>query len=406
MPDAARPADAAFAAARDHFSAGLAHLQAGRPAAAEQDLRASLALLPGRASTLTNLAVALLQLGRPADALRCLDEVLAQAPQDVEALGHRGLALNRLQRCAEAAAVFEQLLQLAPQRPEAWFHLAQTRQLLDQPAAALDAYDRCLALRPLHAASWSQRGTALRELGRSDDAAASFERALALGDDDDGLTAYYLAAVRGGTPPPRAPDGYVKRLFDDYAADFDQHLVDSLGYCAPERLQRLVIGTGRGAFDSVLDLGCGTGLCGPLFRPLAGQLVGVDLSAAMLDVARQRAVYDDLQQADIVDHLARSAQQHDLVLSADVFIYLGDLAPVFAGVQRVLRPGGLFVFSVEPAPAAQAFALQASLRYAHGDAALRALAAAHGLRVLQVEDGALRADEVHDVRGRYYLLGA
>ena len=137
MPESARPADAAFAAARDHFSAGLAHLQAGRAAAAEQDLRASLALLPGRASTLTNLAVALLQLGRPADALRCLDEVLAQAPQDVEALGHRGLALNRLQRCAEAAAVFEQLLQLAPQRPEAWFHLAQTRQLLDQPAAAL-----------------------------------------------------------------------------------------------------------------------------------------------------------------------------------------------------------------------------------------------------------------------------
>lgn len=405
MSDAARPADAAFAAARDHFSAGLAHLQAGRPAAAELDLRASLALLPGRTSTLTNLAVALLQLDRPAEALPCLDQVLAQAPHDADALGHRGLALNRLHRSADAAAAFERLVQLAPQRPEAWFHLAQTRQMLDQPEAALDAYDRCLALRPLHAASWSQRGTALRDLGRRDDAAASFERALALGDDDDGLTAYYLAAVRGGAAPARAPQGYVKRLFDDYAADFDQHLLDDLGYCAPEVLQRLVIGEGRGRFDSVLDLGCGTGLCGPLFHPLAGRLAGVDLSAAMLAVARGRGVYDELLQADIVDHLAGTARQHDLVLAADVFIYLGDLAPVFAGVQRVLRPGGLFAFSVEPAPAGLPFALQDSLRYAHGDAALRALAASAGLQLRQVQDGALRVDEVHDVRGRYYLLG-
>ena len=395
--------DDAFAAAREHFTTGLDHLQAGRLPQAEQALRASLALVPGRPSTLTNLAVALLHQGRPDEAVPLLDEVLAQQPDDVEALGHRGMALNQLRRPAEAGPCFERVVQLAPTRAEAWFHLAQTWQLVNQPDRAVQAYDQCLALRPQHAASWSQRGTALRDLGRHSEAAASFERALALGDDD-GLNAYFLAAVGGGAAPACAPRGYVQRLFDDYADDFDQHLVGQLGYCAPEVLQRLLVGLGRPAFGHGLDLGCGTGLCGPQLRPLVRQLTGVDLSAAMLDAARRRGSYDALVQADLAEHLASADDRHDLVVSADVFIYVGDLAPVFSGVRRVLQPGGVFAFSVEPAAADQPWVLQASLRYAHGAAALRTLAAAHGLQVRHVERGALRVDEVHTVQGEYWVM--
>jgi predicted TPR repeat methyltransferase len=395
-----------FDLARAQFSSGVDHLQAGRWQAAELAFRASLELLPGRPSALINLGATLLALDRPAEALPLLDQALAQLPHDTEALGHRGLALNRLHRPADACDDFEQLVQLAPQRPEAWFHLAQTRQMLDRLEAAVDAYDRCLALRPQHGASWSQRGTALKDLGRRDAAAASFERALALGDDPE-LNRYFLAAVRStAAAPSGAPRAYVERLFDDYAADFDQHLVDRLGYQAPERLLRLVQGQGRGRFDEVLDLGCGTGLCAPLLRPLARRLTGVDLSAGMLEVARRRALYDELVQADLAQHLARTERRHDLLVAADVLIYLGDLAPVFAGARRVLRAGGLFAFSVEPADGDAAFVLQPSLRYAHGEAGLRALAASHGLQVLQAERGALRADQVHEVQGQYWLLAA
>ncbi len=397
--------DDRFAAAREQFTTGLAHLQAGRLEPAERAFRASLVLLPGRPSTLTNLAATLLKLGRPADALPLLDEVLAQEPQDDEALGHRGVALNQLNRPADACVSLERLVQLAPARAEAWFHLAQSRQMLEQPAAALDAYERCLALRPTHGASWSQRGTALKDLERSDEAAASFERALALGDDAD-LNRYYLAAVRGGPAPASAPRAYVERLFDDYAADFDHHLVDQLGYCAPAVLLQLVLDQRYDRFDAVLDLGCGTGLCGALLRPLTRRLAGVDLSVAMLDVARGRAVYDELLQADLAEHLAQTEQRHDLLIASDVMIYLGDLAPVFAGVRRVLRPGGVFAFSVEPAAAGQTFVLQPSLRYAHGEAAVLALAASHGLQVLCVDRGPLRADQVVEVQGQYFVLSA
>ncbi|MBK9361949.1 MAG: tetratricopeptide repeat protein [Rubrivivax sp.] len=394
-----------FAAARDRFTEGLAHLQAGRAAEAEAALRESLALLPGRPSTLLNLAVALLRQGRPAEALPLLDQVLVAEPGDADALGHRAVALQALQQPAEAQASLERLVQAAPARPEAWFHLGQVRHQQGDAAGALAAYERCLALRDDHGPAWSQRGQALKDLGRIDQAAASFERALALGDDPE-LNAYYLAGLRGGAAPARPPRWYVQRLFDDYAPAFDQHLVETLGYCAPEVLQRLIVGAGTASFESALDLGCGTGLCGPLLRPLAARLAGVDLSAAMLDAARGRGVYEALHQADLVEHLMTTGGRHDLIVAADVFIYVGDLAPVFDGIARVLRPGGLLAFSVEPAPAEAAFVLQPSLRYAHGEAAIRALAAQHGLAVTAQERGALRADEVHPVQGGYWVLRA
>ena len=399
--------DDRFNAAREQFNAGLAALQAGDAAQAEQALRRSLTLVPGRASTQLNLAVALLRQDRAADALPLLDAVLAQTPDDVDALGHRGAALNQLQQPAQAAPVFQRLVQIAPQRPQGWFHLAQTLQMLGDASRALAAYERCLALQPAHAAACSQRGTALRELGRADEAAAAFEQALALGDDDGGLNAYYLAALRGGDAPPQAPPAYVQGLFDDYAADFDRHLVDALEYHAPAALQRALLGLGRTAFDEVLDLGCGTGLCAPLLRALAGRLQGVDLSAAMLRAAAARGLYDELHQADAVQHLqalAAAGRRVELLVAADVFIYLGDLAPLFAAAARVLAPGGLLAFSVEIAAPEQPYRLQPSLRYAHGEAALRRLAAAHGLQPLHEERGLLRVEQSQPVVGQYWVL--
>jgi predicted TPR repeat methyltransferase len=393
----------ALTAAREHFMAGLDHLQAGRLEPAEQAFRASLALLPGRPSTLLNLAATLLQRERPADALPLLDQVLVQQPQDADALGHRGLALHQLQRPAEALLTFERLVQLAPERPEAWFHQAQSLQRLGRLDAALQSFDHCLSLQPGHGRAWSQRGHVLRALGRRSDAADSYARALAL-DDEVELNRYYLAAMGSGPAPGATPRAYVERLFDDYAGDFERHLVDTLGYDAPRRLQQLLVGLGRTSFEAALDLGCGTGLCGPLLRPMVQRLHGVDLSAAMLQAARARAVYDELHQAELVEHLSACGGRYGLVIAADVLIYLGDLEPVLAAVRRVLTPGGLFAFTVEPGAPDQAYVLQDSLRYAHGEQALRRHARAHGLQVLHAEHGALRADQVSAVQGQYWVL--
>lgn len=389
------------ARARDHFARGMAHLQAGAHDRAEPEFAAALALVPGRPSLLLNLAATRLALGRPVEALPLLDELLAKEPDDLDALGHRGLALVRLNRPADAGPMFERITQLDPSRADAWYHLGQVLQQLGAAERALVAFDRCVSLRPLHGPSHSQRAQVLRELGRDALAVQGFERAIELGDDV-ALNGYFLAALRGGAVPASPPADYVQRLFDGYAPEFDRHLVDTLGYCGPEVLARLLVGAGaRGA---TLDLGCGTGLCAPLLRPLAEPLHGVDLSQAMLDEAARRGLYDRLDQADVAAHLADTPERYDLVVAADVFIYVGALDAVFAGVRRVLRPGGWFAFSVEPAPAG--LQLQPSLRYAHGEDYLRAQAAAQGLAVRRFERGALRRDERHEVTGLYALMQA
>lgn len=361
---------ATFEQAKGFFLQGLADYQAGRYAQAERQLAASLALLPGRPSTLTNLGAARLKLGRAEDALALLAEALAQEPGNVEALGHRATALAELGRLQDALAATGQVLALAP------------------------------GLGP----AWSLRGSLLKELGRWDEAAQAFEQAIAQGADPQ-LNGYYLASLRGGTPPSAPPRLYVENLFDGYAGDFEQHLVEVLNYQAHrvlgdgvQRLQR--------RFARALDLGCGTGLCGARVRPLVDRLEGVDLSANMVEQAGRRGVYDQLTQADAVEYLAAGNRRYDLVLAADVFIYVGALEPVFAAVAACLEAGGVFGFCVEESGAPDGFQLRPSLRYVHSEAYVRALAARHGFTVIDTARHPVREDQRQPIPGLYVWLGA
>jgi predicted TPR repeat methyltransferase len=163
--------------------------------------------------------------------------------------------------------------------------------------------------------------------------------------------------------------------------------------------------------ESALDLGCGTGLCAPLLRTMARRLVGVDLSEKMLDKARaagsyDAGLYDELACADIVDWLEGRQAEWELVLAADVLVYIGELAPLFERVARALRPGGWFAFSVESlaAEGSAGYAITASNRYAHAPAYVRACAAAAGLKVADQRDAVLRHEHGAEVGGLLFLL--
>ena len=333
-----------FAAAKQYFLEGLECLTAGRLPEAEQHFMDALALLPGRASTLINLAATRLLIGRPGDALASADAALAVEPDSHEAALHRATALAALSRHAEALAGFGRLLALDDTQAEVWSRQAQTLCALSRPADALLSFERALAIAPTEPELWSRYGELLRELARLNDAAAAFKQALAHGGDPE-LHGYLLASVGAAAMPSRAPDRYVQALFDGYADDFDQHLVGVLGYQAHALLTRHLALLARGPFESALDLGCGTGLCGPLVKPHVRHLTGVDLSAAMLARAGTLGVYSELVQGDLVAHLKATQRRYDLVLAADVFIYVGELDDVFSAVRDATQPGAVFCFT-------------------------------------------------------------
>lgn len=426
-----------FDQARRHFLEGVQHFDADRMDAAEQCFIQSLEAMPQRVSTRVNLAATRLRLGKPLQALEELDAIVAAEPEHLDAWCHRaaaladlgrnaeslasaehvlaadpglasawyqrGHALDRLRRFEHAMQAFERLVQLQPGRAVAWFRLGQMQQRLGRPAAALQANDHVLALEPSHCEAWSQRGALLKELARPEEAAAAFERAIDLGADV-ALHRFFLASLTGHDGPSGAPHAYVQGLFDDYADSFDAHLVDVLGYQAHRRLVAPLPGLHPEAFDAALDLGCGTGLCGPLLRPLVRRLDGVDLSQGMLERAAALGLYDSLVQAELVDYLGQTDRLHDLVLAADVFIYVGELAAVFDGVMRVLRPRGWFCFSVERAGDEQSVALTTQLRYAHSLPYLQGLAQQHGLQLRLALQQPIREHQTQSIAGLYLYL--
>lgn len=377
-----------FEQARQHFLEGIAHFEGGRLEAARASFETALALAAGRPSVLANLGITLFHMKHWHEAIPLLRQALAAEPDQPEAWLALGLSHQALAQWGEAADALTRGLELKPGQPELWMTCGNCWANAGQTERAIAAYDRVLALDPTSAPAWSARGGVLREQGRLVEAAECFEKALALGADPT-MHQFYLAATRGEAAPSAPPRAYVEALFDQYAADYDRHLVEQLRYCGHERLLQPLLGTGR-LWHSVIDLGCGTGLCGRLLAGRARSLIGVDLSAAMLDKARAAGVYSRLVQADLVAFLQNQAPRADLVLAADVFIYVGALEAVFASVRRVLEPGGCFAFTVERADDEDVYRLQPSLRYAHSESYVRRLAARHGYSVRELIRAPLR----------------
>ncbi|MES2741344.1 MAG: tetratricopeptide repeat protein [Pseudomonadota bacterium] len=354
----------------------------------------ALALRPAYPEAWCHHAIALQDLGRPAAALDSAERAIALRPAYAEAWCARGQALQGLRRFEEAVRSYDRAIALAPDRAEAYCWRGTAQQRLHQYEAALRSHARAVALRPGYALAHQYRANTLRALDRTDEAVAAYRMALEQGGDAAQI-AYALAACGVGAAPHASPVDYVQGLFDQYASHFDQHLLQVLAYRTPALLdaaiRRALPCEGPARLDT-LDLGCGTGLCGHYLRPYSRALSGVDLSPKMLEKAALSGLYDELACAELQQFLSGRADHYDLIVAGDVFVYLGDLAPVFAQVRQALRPGGSFCFSVEAEPE-QEVCLRPSNRYAHSLAYLRRLAREVGFEL--VEAAAHEARQEH-----------
>lgn len=389
-------ADDALERAREHFFAGNAHFEARRFDDARRDYEAALALAPGRPSVLANLGVTLCRLGEWRPAIERLDAALLADPTHTDAWAALGLCREALEDWAGAAHALRQAMALGADQGGLWLSLALCELQLDRPEQGLQALDAALERDPTLDEAWTQRGHVMRHLGRLDEAARCFREALAHGAEAT-LLGFYLAAVTDAHDPPPPPPLYARALFDRYADDFQQHL-EQLKYTVPQALLAPLTANGR-RYPLALDLGCGTGLCGGLLAPHADAVDGVDLAEAMVQRARATGHYRRVARGDLMGFLAQADAPADLIVAADVFIYVGALDEVFAAVARHLAPGGVFAFSVEQADAGRELQLRPSLRYAHSRALIERLAAAHGLTVQAIEAATLREDQLKPVAG-------
>ncbi len=131
-----------------------------------------------------------------------------------------------------------------------------------------------------------------------------------------------------------APHNKGGRKGEYVAAVFDAALLPTLQAHAPR--------------ERILDLGCGTGIFTRQAAAAAGEVIGVDISAGMLRVAR--SVCAGIENVTLLqidgERLPFADQRFDCVIARESLCYVPDteLPDALAEVRRVLRPGGIMLW--------------------------------------------------------------
>ncbi|MEN6376039.1 MAG: tetratricopeptide repeat protein [Smithella sp.] len=364
----------------------------------------ALAVKPDYVEALSNLGVALQAQGRLDEAIVRYKQSLAIKPDYADALSNLGNALQAQGKLDEAIARYKQALAVKPDFPKALYNLGCALQDQGRLDEAIARYEQALAIKPEYAEALYNLGCALQSQGKPDEAARRYRETIKL--DPKNKSAEHLLASLTAETTERAPSQYIEKLFDDYANKFDAHLVHDLKYKTPAELISLLqhaVDFPIGEWD-VLDLGCGTGLAGLEISPSARRLVGVDLSTKMLEIAHSRHVYHRLEHSDLLLMMqGEELSSYDVVIAADVFVYLGVLDDIVSEVKRLLRPGGFFIFTVEALEALSSdatglenkpgYKLNQSGRYAHSANYLEKLSSTNGFSSLSLTSIPVRLEK-------------
>lgn len=380
-------------------------------------------------------AIAAHNAGRLTEAEVGYSRVLRKHPDDARALYGLGLLSYHSGASDKGIEYLMRSLESAPNHGRAWVTLGSMYSETGKPAEAKAAYLRATEVAPDLSDAWYNVGICLKREGDFDQAAQNLRQAtrcpVPSSNAYDALSALYYergqlqeaaqtvaewalreptnptalhmaAAASGKAAPARASDAHVRSLFDAFADGFDGNLRD-LKYQAPELVAsalRAVAAAGEPPFSSVLDAGCGTGLCGSLVRDLCRALVGVDLSAKMLVHAQRRGCYDELVDAELGAFMRSRPGAFDAIVCADTLVYFGDLEEPLAAAHAALREGGPLVFTVEALPEQVAeHRLELSGRYSHSADYLHRVLRDSGFAVTSIQRQTLREEHGAPVAG-------
>jgi predicted TPR repeat methyltransferase len=386
-----------------HFL-GLLQYQRGRSKEAIRLILRSIRVEPEYVGAHNNLGNIYREQDRLDESEACYRRVIELSSQNARAYNNLGTVLRAKGMLAEAGAAYQKAIELEPDFPNPYENMGNLLSRQGRVSEAVAHYSQAIALNPDHPGCKKMLGIALSRLGRVDEAANVF-RQWSEKEPDNPVAHHLLAACSGESVPKRAADDYVKQVFDNFAERFEERL-ERLEYRAPELIAQAVAGIYDepvGDLD-ILDAGCGTGLCGPLLRPYARRLEGVDLSPGMLVRAESAGFYDDLEEAELTGFIGSHKDAYDVIVSADTLCYFGDLKEVMAAAAAAVRPGGLFIFTVEhgeegDGAMAAGFRLNPLGRYSHQESYVRSVVAEAGLKLRSVVHGTLRQEMGSPVAG-------
>ncbi|MDB5801439.1 MAG: Methyltransferase type 12 [Rhodocyclales bacterium] len=386
-----------------HFLGVLMH-QRGRDDEAIALIQRATELVPGHVGCHINMGNVLAESGRLDEAAAAYRHVLSLQPDQADVFNNLGVVHKLQEQWPEAETCYRRAIELNPQHVSAYNNMGLLFAAQGSIKEAVEYYCRSIAMMPGNPDSRRLLGIAYYTLGRIEEAAEVFRQWLEEAPDHP-VAKHMYSACSGKDVPARAADDYIEHTFDRFAESFDSQLQERLSYKAPEIVTEALekVLQAQEAQLDILDAGCGTGLCGPLLRPFARQLSGVDLSGGMLAKAEAKQCYDALEKAELTAFIAARKDSYDAIVSADTIVYFGPLDEVFGACHGALRPGGLLIFTVEKGEGRitgdVGYAINPHGRYAHTRAYLRGAFERAGLIAGEMLEVALRSEGGEPVMG-------
>ena len=369
---------------------------------------------------------------------KCCHQVIKYQPDDIGTLFNLGCLYVNKNNIAEAQKFFNRVINLNPKHSLAqdnlgqlyeanghfdkakvcfknaiegdnvqaihYRHLGVIHLKEKNPDTAEKFFTQGMALDKTDAKAHVELGRAQCENGKKNEAIKSFKQALQINPEFN-YAKFWLSAISDQPSTNAAKHRFVSRLFDGHAEDFDKILVNDLGYKTPW----LIANELSSIFDDdktldILDIGCGTGLCADSLKSITNSIVGIDLSEKMLAKAKADGNYTELLHGDIVDKMSELSKKFELIVAADVFVYVGGLTEVFDACKVKLTNKGLFIFSVENSDHENDFMLRATGRYAHSLNYIKKLTTEYGFEEVSHQDILLRTDGGKKISGQLFIL--
>ncbi|MBV8170133.1 MAG: tetratricopeptide repeat protein [Alphaproteobacteria bacterium] len=384
---------------------------------AVDDAAAAVMAAPTNAEHAALLARLLQRAGRHDEAVMSWAEAIRLDEAKLEYYEGLARALWIKGSLAAAIELFDKLRFADPSNEGNYMVLAEIHMQDQQPAKAAEICQAALDRGIKTALIYRAYGHAKLLLGERAKAGELFRAGLAQSPQDGYLL--HMLSIVGDEPSARAPEDYVRAVFDSRADTYEMAALFKLGIRSPGLMRRELLrirpklDPSRPAahkLSAVLDLGCGSGLVGALTYDMTAYLKGVDLSRNMVRYAQIKGIYHELEVADIVASLNTDPRLYECITAGDVISYFGDLKPVFEGAFKRLLPSGLFLLSLESGSESwradvlagvskDQWKLQDSGRYCHALPYVEACAKAAGFEIVQVWPETLQTENEVDLQG-------
>ena len=337
-----------------------------------------------------NLGNVYKMIGQYAKAGDYYQEAISLAPENIQAYNNLAIIFKRQLQLEPAIELYRKALSLNPQFLEAHYNLGKLYSDNNDRVNAYACYLRVLEINPQYAPAHNQLGDYYREEQQHQKANEHYHRCLGLLETDLYGVKLKLAHFENGELQKRSPDKLIVESYEAKASNWDQDVNRAtMEFLGPKiintELDRLHKNIDRLDKLNILDLGCGTGLCGEYLQPLSACLDGVDLSPHMLSMAKKKNLYNNLHCKEILEFLQNSDSSYDLITASGVIIFFGELEKLHKLIARQLNHNGIFIYTTYISKTAD-IDIRSNLHFSHSEKYLRECANHASLNIEVIQE--------------------